>query len=173
MPIVGGLRARYIAESIYQCVDEILTDLDWFQPGRYHIPLKLRKTPVKNDETIDYNTIVVFSESMYDLEDELGSLMAEHHWIFYVDIYAEDDAIGTHLAHDLRDALEGRMPSIGRTHPVVPVYDFGTATPYELFNVQLERVFVEKIHNIQKPWEQHWYSLVFDVVDRYANEVYG
>lgn len=172
MAYVGGLRARLVAESTYQMISDALGDLGWFDSGRQHSPIHMRRVPVENDENIELNTLVVFSESMFSFDQELGSNLAEHRWIFWVDFYAENDAIGTHLIHDVKDICQGRFNSIGRTAPIVTIYDYTMATPPEIFVCEIESVAVERMHDFPKPWQKHWYSLTFVVVDTYGDEEY-
>lgn len=168
--VAGGLRARLIHDSLYQMLLAALTDLDWFDSGRQHAAINFIARPVANDEEIPLNTVALVDEDQRAIDEELGSVLAEHRWTYYVDFYAEDDVIGKHLIYDVRDILSGRMPSIGRGDPSLEVLDYRQATPSELFTVEIEDVIVDRAHDFPKPWQRHWYAARFSVVDHYGSD---
>ena len=168
--IVGGLRARLIHDSAFNTIRAGLDALGWFDEARRHAPIIMRATPAGNDEQIVFNTIAVSSSDVADDPAEMGSLLTEDRWVFYVDIYAEDDVVGRHLAHDIRDVLRGKATSAGRTGPVLPVYDYRLATPVELFRCDIEDVMVDRAVNFPRPWQRHWWVVRFDVIDEYGSE---
>ena len=59
-------------------------------------------------EAIQLNTIAISDEEITTSDVELGSVLAEHRLLFYIDIYAESKAIGRHLSGDIKDILEGQ-----------------------------------------------------------------
>jgi hypothetical protein len=170
MTVVGGLRARLIRDSIYHALYDAVDDLGWFDVGRRHKPIVFTGAAVANDEEIALNTVALSDEDLSELDLELGSTGVETRWTYYVDFYAEDDSIGKHFIHDIRDILGGRMSSIGRDHPNVVVYDYRMATPGSMFVVQLENIEVDRAHDFPKPWQKHWYACRFDVVDAYYDD---
>jgi hypothetical protein len=127
--------------------------------------------PYPMDVEVPLNTLALSDEDISGDDIELGSNLAEQTWAFYVDFYAENDPIGLHLIRDVKDLLEGRMPSISRTAPILPVLDYTLATPVSVFTCQIESVKVSKAHDFPHPWLQHWYSCSFDIVDTYGDEV--
>lgn len=167
---VGGLRARLIHDSLYNMVKTGLTDLGWFTAGREHLPLSTRSTAVQNDEEISLNTLVVSSEDTISKDDEMGSDMAEHRTTFYVDFYAENEVVGKHLIGDVRDILAGRMPSVGRSAPILPVYDYTQATPPVITTCELEDILVDRAHDFPKAFQKYWFACRVVVVDHYGNE---
>src|SRR5690606_2572823 len=120
------------------------------------------------DEEIKPNKVSVSAEDMLSEEWEMGSSMEEHRWDFYVDIFAENDAIGLHLAGDVQDLVKGMMPDIGRSRPHLEVLDLRQATPSRLFFCQLEGVQLAKVRHWGHPWTQHWYTVLVEVVDYYS-----
>lgn len=170
MAVVGGLRARLIRESLYQMVNDALTNMGWFDPARRHQPVTFNGRPYNADQEIPINTLVLSDERTRTDEQELGSMLGEHRWGFYLDFYAENDALGLQLIRDVKDLIEGRIASAGRTRPNFPVYDFRQATPPTLFYCDIEDAFIDRAVDFPKPYQRHWYACRFDVVDAYDNE---
>lgn len=171
--IVGGLRTRLIKDSAFQVVQASVAALGWMDTGRRHTPVTFRATPVPFDEQVPFNTVSVAAAGMRSEEAEMGSNLSDDTHTFYVDLYAESDDLGTHLIYDIRDILRGKMPSIGRGAPVLPVSDYNHATPTVIFTCQIEDVMVDRANDFPKPWQRYWYVCRFDVVDTYGDENYG
>lgn len=166
----GGLRARLIGDSAYQMITTAVEALGWLQPGRRHKPITFRPKPVPFDEEVPFNTLAVSQTDVSGMEAELGSLLTDDTWTFYVDFYAEDESIGKHLIHDVRDALRGMLPSIGRSRPILPVYAYDQATPVVAFYCDIEDVIVDRANDFPKPHQRYWYVCRFDVVDTTSGE---
>lgn len=173
MPITGGLRARLIRESLYQMLYTALDDKNWFDAVNNRTTVSFPPAAVDPQENIDLNTLALSDEDMDSEDVEMGSLLADHRWTFYVDFFAENAAIGLHLIRDVKDILEGRMESIGRTSPSFVVYDYRQATPPEIAVCQIENTFIDRAVNYQREFQKFWYVCRFEVLDRYANEAYG
>lgn len=167
---VGGLRARLIADSLYTMVRDALEDLGWFAAGRQHQAINMRPESVPENEQIPLNTLAVSQLDVSDLEAELGSNLTEDRWTFYVDFFAENDVVGKHLIHDVRDILRGKYPSIGRSAPILRVYDYTQATPPVLFTVEIENVVVDQAHDFPQSWRRYWYMARCELVDAYGDE---
>lgn len=167
--IVGGLRARLIRDSAYAWIREGLEALGWDDAGRRHLPIVWREGDVDFDEKIEFNTISLSQTDVIDEDAELGSSLTNDTWTFYVDFFAENDSVGTHFIHDVRDILRGKMPAIGRGRPTFDVYDYSLATPVIIAVCDVERVTVDRANNFPRPWQKHWYVCRFDVVDTYAS----
>lgn len=171
MAIVGGLRTRLIFDSIYNMINDSLTSLGWFGAGREHLPIQFLAEPVDEENEIALNTLALFAEDGSSLDIELGSNYATHNRNYYLDFYAENHALGEHLIYDVRDIIEGRMPSIGRIAPVASVYDYRvTPTPPEIFVVEFDFVQIDRAHDFIKPWQKHWWSCSFVMQDEYGDE---
>lgn len=172
MNYVGGLRLRLIRDSLYSMIDDALHAMGWFDEGRNHLPVHFRSEPYPADVEIPLNTLVLADDSMTPYDAEMGSSLGEFIYRVYADFYAENDTIGRHLIQDLTALLEGRVASAGRTRPNFVVWDYTQATPTELFYCQIEDVIWDKALDFPKPWQRHWYSCRFDIIDVYADESY-
>lgn len=164
---VGGLRSRLIHDSLFRMLEDSLDQLGWFdgQPGRENV--RITPEPLPLNREIPLNTIALADFDMDENEAELGSDFTEVSWGFYVDFYAADKSIGIHLINDVRDILRGKMYSIGRTGPVLEVYDWTLATPVPIFTCQIEDVIVDKPEIAADTWLKNWYSARFMVIDNY------
>lgn len=169
--IVGGLRARLLKESLFHMINDSLAQLGWFDAGRQHQAVTFRAHAVDDDETITVNMVALADEDLVSDEIELGTLLSEHRWTFYVDVYAENDSIGIHLSHDIKSILEGRMPAIGRGNNRLMIIDYTStsATPSIIAYADIDEVSVQKAHGFTKPWQKHWYSVPMLVTDYYAD----
>lgn len=167
---VGGLRLRLIQDNLINMIQDSLESLGWFDDGRQHMPVEVVEEVPDWDEPILPNKIAVMLESIDDIEAELGSNMTEERHNCFIDVYAEDDAVGMHLSNDLRDILRGKMPSIDRGWSHFAVFDLTEATPSELFKCQFEDVRWDRGRNFSEAWLKHWFVVACDVVDRYGDE---
>lgn len=168
---VGGLRARLIRDSLFYMLRDALTDLGWLnnaQPS--HLPITLLAEPTQADQEVPLNTVALADDDLRGEDVELGSGLAEQSWSFFVDFYAENDPIGLHLIRDVKDILEGRMASIGRTRPILVVQDWTLATPVAIFTCEIEDVSTARAHDFPHAWLRHWHTCSFTVVDVYENE---
>lgn len=171
--IVGGLRARLIHDSLWNCLHGALGRLGWLLPNQQFMPINFIASRVPAQTEVPLNTLALSDEAMRSVDLELGSTAVETRWTYYVDFYAENDVIGKHLIHDIRDVLGGRMSTIGRNDPSVVVYDYRQATPLRVFTVGIENVLVDRAHDFPKPYQQHWYACRFEVVDAFGDEASG
>lgn len=167
---VGGLRARLIRDSLFYMLRDALTDLGWFVPHASRRTIVFVAEPTQTDEAVPLNTVALADDDMRGDDIELGSSLAEHSWGFFLDFYAENDPIGLHLIRDVKDILEGRMASIGRTGPNLAVLDWTLATPAQIFVCDIEEVRTARSHDFPQAWLRHWHSCSFTIVDTYANE---
>lgn len=163
MPIIGGLRDRLIHDALYRLVEEILTTLGWMNPGRQHAPINLVPVAVDEHDEIPANTLTVSPEDVDGTDAEMGSLLEERRTGYWIDFYAEDDAVGKDLIGDLRDALKGKMA--GRTGPVLDVFDTTLATPALAFSCVLEGIRTDRAHGFTEAHRRHWFELALEVVD--------
>lgn len=167
---VGGLRARLIRESTYQAVYDALETIGWFDSGRRHSPISFLPTGVDDSENVALNTAALADWDITEEEDEMGSLMSEHRQVYYVDFYAEDDAVGMDFSTDVKDILAGRMPSIGRGAPRIEVYDYTQATPPVIFTVGVENVAIDRPSVFERPWQRYFRTVRFELVDTYGRD---
>lgn len=170
MAVYGGLRARLIKDSLYHMIEDAIADLGWFDAGRQHAPIAFRADPVNTEEEVPVNTLTLSDEDMIAFDQELGSRLAEHSWAFFLDFYAESNAIGIHMAQDLKAILEGRILGIGRGSTSFPVYDYRMATPAQIFMCEIDDVAVDRARNFPRAWQRYWYMVSFTVVDFHSND---
>lgn len=171
--VAGGLRARMIKENIYNLVNDGLEDLGWFDSGRDHKSVVCRSNSFGNDEVLEPNIVVVTADDSSDRYMELGSLLTEESWLYYVDVYAENEAVGLHLAGDVKGILAGRFPtSVSRIGPDVDIYDVrvDAATPHVLFSVELDGIDLNRGRSYTSAIEEFWWSIDFVVLDEYTDE---
>lgn len=167
---VGGVRYRLIKDNLESMLRTALDDLDWFNTARKHKPVTLTGEPINPGVELQPNIISISTEDMETTEWEMGSGLEEHRWDIYLDVFAESNAIGLHLAGDLQDILKGKMPSIGRERPTLPVLDLRQTTPTQIFVCQLENIKLARVRNWTDPWNEHWWALLVEVVDYYDSE---
>lgn len=177
--IRGGLRTRFITDSLRLTVVAALHQLGWFDPTihdtpqgrRAHQPVRYIAHPAPWNEPIEPNSITINPEGLDDEQRGLGGEV-EDSLRFYVDILAENDQVGWHITRDVRDIILGRSSALGRTGPVVDVYDFRMATPAAFTTVGVERAFIDRGLVSTHPWMNHWFMVRVDLSDDYYDE-YG
>jgi hypothetical protein len=169
---VGGIRKRLIKHSFEVLVNDILDGLGWFEDGRGHKPVTVIGGSVDDDGPVEVspNIVSIAAEDINTTEWEMGTSLEEVRWDVYIDIYAENDSVGLHLASDLMDGLKGKMSSIDRYRPHLLVQDYRQATPTDLFYCQLESIDMAKVRNWQKKWQKHWFAIGLVIVDYYTDE---
>jgi len=160
----GGLRDRMVFESFARMLHAALTQLGWFEPDRAHAPINWRTAIVPEAEELPINTLAVSSEDSRSEEMELGSGLTEDRSIVVVDFYAQNDALGRHLAGDVRDILRGKIPVI-REDPSFVVYDWRNEPPTELFVAEIEGVMLDRAHGFDAPFRRHWFSVLAELVE--------
>ena len=173
MVLVGGIRQRAVYDSVYYEINRALTALGWFDSGRQHLPIDFRADAVDPDTEVPFNTLVLMGENTRSPNElEMGSNYSDHRTAFYVDLFAESKGLGDHLIYDIRDILDGRMPSIGRAAPTIALYDYSQATPVSFSTAYLEFIEVDRAHRYAFPWQKNWYSCSFSLVDEYGDETF-
>lgn len=167
MPIEGGLRARLIRDSLHSMLEDALTEIGWFDSGRTHKTVNFLDRPNSWNEQIELNSLIVTFDDDVSEEAEMGSMMTDDTYTYYIDLFAESNDLGEHLSGDIRDILRGKMEAASRTRPSLTVYDYSLATPTEAFTCQIEEVIRDKAEGYEKPWQKHWFVVRCDVVDSF------
>lgn len=173
MAVTGGLRTRYIWDATYYMIRDALDSLNWFDSGRDHSLIHFVPEPYDALIEIPPNTLTLVPEDTDRDEIELGSALMEKTYTFWVDFFAEEEVVGTHLINDIADILEGRMASAGRTNNWVDVYDPTLATPYLLFSCEIINVETRRGtegRSSGQQWRRNWHACAFDLIDTYNNE---
>lgn len=163
--VVGGLRARFIHDSFVAMITDALAARSWFDSDRRHLPIVVTTQPYGWDEPIPVNTVTISGEDSVSADAELGSTASDDTWTFYIDFYAENEALGMDVAHDIRDILRGKIPSVGRGRPDLTVLDWREDPPTPLFKCQLEDIVMDRARGFTRPFERYWYAVRCDVVD--------
>jgi hypothetical protein len=167
---VGGVRLRLIKDNFVSMIEGSLDQLGWFDAGRMHMPVSVIGTQMDDGEKIEPNIVSVSTEIVTNLEMELGSGLEENKHTYFVDIYAENEDVGLHLAGDIYDIVRGKMPSIGRGAPDFDVLDLTQATPTVLFVCEIENVDVGRSRDWGKTFNRYWWTIGLDINDYYDNE---
>lgn len=168
---VGGLRDRLLKDSFFAQIQQALNVLGWCDVGRYHKPIVLTDKPKHWDIPVKPNTVTVdFTGSTVE-EWEVGSLLTSDLHVGYIDIFAENDSLGTHLSNDLRDWLRGRLQAtpVGVTFPIYD-YQWGTTSPVIGY---MDIGGVSALRNVtvnENVWMRHWYRVRCEVRDTYGPE---
>lgn len=162
--VVGGLRSRFLFDSVYDQIDAGIDALGWYDFTRIE-PVSFIPEPPDDSDEVQLNTIALSEGDTFDREGELGSHLTRSEYVFYLDIYAESGPIGRMIAHDLRDLIMGRHG--GRQHPVFTIYDLSVATPFSIGYAEVDRVNVSREPAPTKPWQKFWYIVRFDLSDSY------
>lgn len=171
MAIMGGLRDRLITDNLINLIGSNLDNLGWFSDNNlaeYDIHIQT-SVPFDNEE-IQPNVIAISPEDNTSSEAEMGSNLSESVTVFAIDVYAENDAVGRHLAGDIKAILEGRFPSINRTDSNMEVMNLTVNIPYRLFTVDFQHIASSKQRMYTKPFEKYWWTIMFEVVDVYGDE---
>jgi hypothetical protein len=168
---VGGLRARLIQASLYNYVKDGVTARGWTNTGRRHTPFHFIPQPQEWDQEVPLNSIAVSAEDVFDQEAEMGSQLTDDTWTYYVDIYAEGEAVGQDVAHDVRDMLRGKLPSIDMGVQSFPVWDYRMPTPVMLFTCEISNVISDRARNFPQAWRRFWFSVRCDITDSYETEL--
>lgn len=147
---------------------ESLDNLNWFSPSANHRAVTITVEPLddKDGKTpLLPNIVAITDEEMTSLDAELGSNLSDQEWFYAIDVYAESQTVGRHLAGDIRAILEGRMQSIGRDSPVLDVYDLTQATPSVIFSCEISSVESGRVRNFSKPYQKNWFVITFVLSD--------
>lgn len=167
---VGGLRLRLLRDSVEYMINNALDDLGWFDSGRQHDPVTIISAPSDWDEPIEFNSIAISLLEASDEDAEMGSNLTNDRHKCWIDIYAQSRDVADHLAGDIRDILRGKMPSIGRTGPVMDLMDLRLATPVSLATVLIEDVRKDRPENPPNVWQKHMVMVSCELEDSYQDE---
>lgn len=163
----GGLRARLIRDSFEKMLRDSLDARGWFDTDRRHQPITLVSGAHDWDEPIPLNTLAIAPEDTGWDEIELGSNASEDRWTCYVDFYAESEALGIDVSHDIFDMLRGKLAAAGRTTRNFPVYDFTQTPSPVLFYCELEDIAIDRARGFTRPHERYWFAIRVDIVDEH------
>lgn len=166
----GGIRERLVFDNLYGLVVYTLDQMGWLTSSTERKDVTVIPEPLDWETELKPNLVSVAEEHRRGTEVELGSSLAEVRTTVYVDILAEDASLGRHIQGDLEASLAGRLPSIGRTGPVLDVYDIRAATPTKLFTCGLEDIESDRVSlaeglQARRPFQRFLYTTRVVVVD--------
>lgn len=141
--------ARHVHQTVYDRVEGVLINLGWIglDPpfGARSVTYQNIRPNEEELKSLTANTVSVsFGNEPDDVEDEMGGGLLTVEFPFFVDVYAEKEAIALAIASDVKDNLAGRVPGTSRFLTVV---DQRTTTPvlgYQLEFTDLVREPVER-----------------------------
>jgi hypothetical protein len=152
----GGLRDRFVIESVQEQLVAELTTLGWFSMDDAHTPITLvYEFPAEND-TVAINTLAMSTGDSDSDYVELGSLTFQKDFIFYCDFYAENDAIARHMMGDIEHFFQ--------KNPSLDVYDYENAKAV-LFQAQIAEMFISRPVRVTQPWQKHWHTFSVTIED--------
>jgi hypothetical protein len=171
--VVGGLRSRLIFDNLFLVVNHGLEQLGWLDGnGRRHQPVHfVVETPDVTSE-VPINTLALSSESVTTTPWEIGSQLSQESRYFYLDFFGENEAVSKHIIGDCRDILLGKYTSLGRTGPVLDVWDLrnnGTPSTW-LFACDIIDARIDRSHDWSQNWLRYWYSIQATLLDYYTND---
>lgn len=168
MVLFGGLRDRMIEQALREVIQDGLNALGWFAAGRHHEPINFVSRAVDANVEVPVNTLALSGDPFDADLLEMGSQLAEEHRTYYVDFFAESDALGKHLIGDVRDLLRGRMPHVGRDAPILAVWDRSNdAAVAPEFYCEIDRVTSESVRESSAAHKRSWYLCRVEVSDEW------
>lgn len=170
--IAGGLRDRLLKDSFYALVEQALNTLGWLDSGRAHRPISLIQKPQHWDVPVAPNTVTVDFTSSEVTEWEVGSRLTSDLHIGYVEIYAENDSLGTHLSNDVRDWLRGRL-QVKASGVTFPIFDYRQgSTPPVIGYMDISDISALRNAAANNDlWLRHWFRVRCEIRDTYGAPV--
>lgn len=165
--VTGGLRARLLHDSFTATIENGLAGLGWLDSGRSHQPLQFLHGPHTWSVPVEFNTIVVTSQSAQSDEIEMGSNLIANSTEIYAELYAETDSLGMHLANDVRDLLRGRLPG-GADREIIPILDYRLATPAAIGHANVLSIDLQRTTDqVPEVWARHVFTISVVLEDVY------
>lgn len=154
----GGLRDRFIHESLFQSLKAELTTLGWFGTGREHSPIIMVDEFPDDNAEVAFNTLVFSMGDSGGEDSEIGANSEDWEGVMFVDFFAENDSLGRHVRGDVYEFF--------RTNRMQPVYDYSAALNPKVFEVEVQGdIEMRKPDRAVNKWQKHWYVVSFTVVD--------
>lgn len=175
--IRGGLRSRLIVDSVRTAVISTLQQLGWFDPTVFDVPAGVRRhqpfryiaRPADWSSNILPNAVAISADDITGDDAAFGGDV-EDTFEIYIDVFAEDDAVGWQVSYDIRDSLYGKNPELGMLGPQIDVYDFRLATPASFTTVDIEEIRVDRSQGEAREWQRHWFMLRLSLIDEHNDE---
>lgn len=168
---VGGLRLRLIKSSFYYMLQDSMNELGWFNGSNgSRFPVKLLAEQADTKTEIKPNIVAISTEDMDHQDMEMGSNLAENTWKIYIDILAEDEAVGLHLAGDIYDVLRGKISAVGRTRASLEVKDLPPNNDTTIFTCQLDGIILHRVRDWDRAYNKYWWIVACDIIDTYYDD---
>ena len=152
----GGLRDRFLTESVFEHVNVALAAKDWFALDAVHTPITVVYSFPEDTDPVQTNTLAMTPGNADTGYVELGSLRFSKGIMLFFDFYAENDPIGQQLIGDIEHFL--------MKNPSLDVYDYENAKAV-LFQAVVEDVMVRRPTRVTQPWQKHWITLSVEKED--------
>jgi hypothetical protein len=173
---VGGIRSRLIRDNFRRMIEESLTELDWMNPNRKHLPVTVKSGPFDPDQEIKPNVVGISIENVDSEELEMGSILEETRHYAYIDIYAQDDPIGTQLSGDVFDIIRGKFNALAVSEIAngrLNVLDLTNSGQASLFWCELENYEISRVRTWTKNLNKFWWVIAVEIVDAYTDDEAG
>jgi len=152
----GGLRDRFLTESVFEHVNGELTAKNWFALDAVHTPVTVVYSFPDDTDPVQTNTLAMSPGNADTEYIEMGSLAFAKGIILFFDFYAENDPIGQQLVGDIEHFL--------MKNPSLDVYDYENAKAV-LFQANVIDVSVRRPTRVTQPWQKHWITLSVEIED--------
>lgn len=152
----GGLRDRFIQDSVFEQVNTALTTLNWFALDAIHTPITVVYSYPDDQDPVQKNTLAMSTGNAMSEYVELGSLTHAKSSFLFFDFYAENESVAQHLIGDIDHFL--------MKNPTLDVYDYENAKAV-LFQIQVEDTNIGRATRVTQPWQKHWVTLTLQIED--------
>lgn len=170
MAYVGGRRQRLIKDNMKRQIEAGLDALGWFDTNRPHLPVSISADQFEPNEEIKPNAIVVVIEDFAAEALGIGQddSLEENRINAFVEIFAEDNSVGQHLAGDVYDLMRGKFTQIDDLKGV-DVLDLGVDDSH-LFYCWYEDIEIMRNRSWDLPFNKFWWTIAVDVIDTYRDD---
>jgi len=176
MSYVGGIRTRLVRDSFRKMIEDGLAELGWFGENRKHLPVSVKSTPYDPSEEIKPNVVAVSIEDSFSTELEMGSMLEQTQHFAYVDIFAQDDPIGTQLSGDVYDIIRGKFSALrdaGIADGGLRVYDLTQSSQPEIFYCEFESPEITRNRDWDLRYNKFWWTIAVEIMDNYMDDEVG
>lgn len=158
----GGKDLRLIQDNVFDLVVNLIEGDGWNDANRYNQPVQVVTSPIDRDQEVVPNIISVVTEDIRHSDVEIGSNLTNQTITLVIDIIAESQAVGLHLAGDITSLFQ-RLYNI-------PITD-RKATPTTLFHCDIEGVYQERNRFYDSKAKEFWWVISFNIVHTEFAEV--
>jgi hypothetical protein len=170
MAYVGGKRQRLIKDNLKRHIEEGLDTLGWFDAGRPHKTVRIIADQVEPSEEVTPNLIGVMIEDFSFEEMGMGQdwSLQENTINAFIEVFAENNAVGQHLTGDIYDLIRGKFTDI-YDDTSFEVLDLGVDDSF-LFRCDFEDFEVMKNRSWDLSFNKYWWTIAVDIIDTYRDD---